>query len=100
MAEVTALYAYLRQRDIKQTDLADLTGIGKERISRICRGQYRARPQEKQTISTALQVDIEQLWPFERLSHLPTEDKQIEKLCEWLKGKEGRLFWRRIQAIL
>lgn len=97
---VTALKRHLVARKIQQRKLAELTGLSKPRISRICGGiGAPPTPEEIGEIVEALQCQPEDVFPFSHLSVLPREDREKEQLCAWIRGAEGTLFLRRLKAI-
>lgn len=99
--KVTPLSKFLAERGVKHSQLANLCGLSRTRITRICNEQGAAvRPAEQAAICEALSVELERLWPFAALGHLDTEKRAIERLCQWLRSEEGRLVFRRVGAAI
>ena len=98
--KITALKRFLTEKSIDQAKLAKLTNLSAPRISRLS-GGIGAPPsgEEITVIVEALNCLPEEVFPFCGLSHIPQEEKEKELLCQWLRGTEGTLFFRRIKAL-
>ena len=98
------LKIFLAQRDIRQSHVAQATGISRKRINRIANGHTQARPEEQKALSKALGVEVSDLFGSELI--LPGELTEIEvkRLVRELLEDERALWalWRfslRIQAL-
>lgn len=91
--KTTRLYRHLREKGIEQAQVAALSGLSENRVSRLVCGRAVPREQERHLLARALNVDEGAL--FDPLAHLEGDEARAARAAAWFATDEGKLFLTR-----
>ena len=97
-APTTLLIDYLRRKGVSQVQLGEACGLSEVRVSRICRGEYPPKPEEKRAIAEALGVTEEEVF-HPLLGYYEGRDRaraDLDIVMGFFNSEDGFWLWCRI----
>ena len=95
----TRLRLILNDKGLSDVQVAAATGLHRMRVHRLVSGKSKPRPEERALFSQLLDMQESELFETD-YTHLTIEDAKVERLCDFLRSPDGKLFVFAVTRVL